>query len=395
MKEALRLAYRALLESGKLRADEAQRRAVSRLQELSDSLRHYRPSATRRLSPLSRTRPKPRGLYIHGGVGRGKSMLMDLFFAHAPLRPKRRVHFQEFMLEAHGMINAWRKLGAKERVRRGAQLKLKGRGHALDDPMPAVGRALAREAALLCFDELEVRDVADAMILGRLFTVLFKQGVIVVATSNHAPANLYEHGLNRQLFLPFIVLLEQQLDVLCLDGKVDYRLERLKALTVYHTPLGDASDRAMDMAFSALTGRERGERRVLDVQGRMLAVLQAAGGVARFDFAELCARPLGAADYLALARAFHTLLLDRVPCMGPERRNEARRFATLIDVLYEARVKLVLSAEGAPETLYPSGDGAFAFKRAASRLNEMQSADYVALAHAPPASAHKALGKTA
>ncbi len=378
-----------------MRADEAQLRVVEPLERLQGALRRYRPGRQRTFSSFGRAGAAPRGLYIHGGVGRGKSMLMDLFFAHAPLRLKRRVHFHAFMLETHAAINAWRKLDAKERAERAALLKLKARGAALDDPMPPVGRLIAREARLLCFDELEVRDIADAMILGRLFSVLFAQGVIVVATSNHAPERLYEQGLNRQLFLPFVALLKEQLDVLCLDGSVDYRLERSKQLEVYHVPLGGDADRAMDAAWRALTGRDGGERRVIEMQGRSLVVPQAIGGIARFSFAELCARPLGAADYLALAREFHTLLIDRVPRMGPERRNEARRFATLVDALYEARVKLVASAECPPGLLYPAGDGAFEFKRAVSRLIEMQSTDYMAEPHAPRMSAHKPFSKIA
>ena len=383
MAEGLRQAYRALVERGELCADEAHARAVEHLQRLHDALRSYKSGRARLLRPFASHRARPRGLYIHGGVGRGKSMLMDLFFVHAPLRLKRRVHFHSFMLETHAAINEWRKLDAKERARRAARLKLKARGPALDDPLPPVGRAIARNAALLCFDEFEVRDVADAMLLGRLFSVLFDAGVIVVATSNRAPERLYEQGLNRQLFLPFIELIKQKLDVASVDGATDYRLERLKGVAVYHAPLGPPTERAMSEAWRKLTDREHGERVTLEVQGRKLAVSEAAKGVARFSFAELCARPLGAADYLALAEEFHTLLLDRVPQMGPERRNEARRFATLIDALYENRVKLVASAECPPGALYPSGDGAFEFQRTASRLIEMQSADYMAQAHAP------------
>jgi cell division protein ZapE len=395
MRAGPRQAYEALVAQSALRADDAQRQVVEHLERLHSALRHHRTDRPRVLSSFARADTPPRGLYIHGGVGRGKSMLMDLFFAHAPLRLKRCVHFHGFMLETHAAISAWRKLGAKERARRAAQLKLKARGTALDDPMLAVGRMIAREAVLLCFDEFEVRDIADAMILGRLFSVLFEQGVVVVATSNQAPDRLYEQGLNRQLFLPFVALLNEQLDVLCLDGSVDYRLERLKELEVYHAPLGADADRAMDAAWRALTGRQAGERRALDVQGRKLAVPQAADRIARFSFSELCEQPLGAADYLALAQEFHTLLVDRVPRMSTERRNEARRFATLIDALYEARVKLVVSAECPPDQLYPAGDGAFEFRRTVSRLFEMKSADYMAEPHAPRILAQKPFSRTA
>lgn len=378
MGDGPRKAYRAAVAAGALKADAAQAEAAERLQGLSERLRGYRGA---RRGPFGVTPSAPKGLYIWGDVGRGKSMLMDLFFAAAPVRAKRRVHFHAFMLEIHDAINAWRKLEAKGKLREAKALRLKARGAALDDPMPPVGAKVARGATLLCFDEFHVTDVADAMILGRLFEALFNEGVVIVATSNRAPGELYKNGINRQLFLPFIALIEARLDVFALDGPIDYRLERLKGVEVYHTPLDASADAAMDMAWRRLTDTGKGQSETLTVQGRTLKVPQAAAGVARFLFEDLCARPLGPADYLALAQTYHTLLIDRIPKMGPERRNEAARFVTLIDALYEMKAKLICSADAPPTELYTGGDGAFEFHRTASRLIEMQSADYMALGH--------------
>ena len=378
MGDGPRKAYRTAIASGALKADAAQAAAADRLQGLSERLRGYR-GARRGLFGGGASVPK--GLYIWGDVGRGKSMLMDLFFASAPVRAKRRVHFHAFMLEIHEAINAWRKLDAKGKLREAKALGLKARGAALDDPMPPVGAKVARGATLLCFDEFHVTDVADAMILGRLFEALFSEGVVIVATSNRAPGDLYKNGINRQLFLPFIALIEQRLDVFALDGPIDYRLERLKGVEVYHTPLDANADAAMDTAWQRLTDTPKGHSETLTVQGRTLKVPQAAAGVARFFFEDLCARPLGAADYLTLAETYHTLLIDRIPKMGPERRNEAARFVTLIDALYEMKTKLICSADAPPTELYTGGDGSFEFHRTASRLIEMQSADYMALGH--------------
>jgi cell division protein ZapE len=288
---------------------------------------------------------------------------MDLFFEAARLRAKRRVHFNAFMVETHARIHAARQKGES------------------DDPIPAVARAIASDASLLCFDEFQVTDVADAMILGRLFEQLFALGVVIVATSNTPPEKLYEGGLNRQLFLPFIALIGERLDILNLDGAVDYRLQRMAGMKVYLTPLGPETDRAMDEDWRKLTDEDRGTPMELTVLGRKLAVPQAAGGVARFSFADLCAAALGAADYLAIAETFRTVMIDRIPVMGPEMRNEARRFVLLIDTLYDEGVKLICSAAAAPDALYTDGDGAEAFRRTASRLAEMQSADYLARGH--------------
>ena len=361
-------AYRRLRREGQLKPDPAQELAVEKLQTLSAKLGRYEPSAGSNGGLLSFFRKKrneepPQGLYLYGGVGRGKSMLMDLFFARAPVAKKRRVHFHAFMLEVHGRINAFRRTPAAEREG--------------DDPIPPVARDLAQEAWLLCFDEFEVRDVADAMILGRLFTQLFERGVVVVATSNRAPDELYAGGLNRQLFLPFIALLKRQLDVLHLESGRDYRLMRLDGQPVYHSPLSAKADAALDEDFRLLTDVASGEPEEIEVQGRRVPVPEQAKGVARFSFEELCARPLGAADYLALADRFHTLILKDVPQLGPDRRNEARRFVILIDVLYDNRRRLICSAAAPPERLYQEGDGHFEFARTVSRLNEMQSAEYL------------------
>jgi cell division protein ZapE len=290
-------------------------------------------------------------------------MLMDLFFETARVRAKTRVHFNAFMVRTHARIHAERQSGQS------------------DDPIPPVARAIAAEATLLCFDEFQVSDVADAMILGRLFEQLFELGVVIVATSNTAPQKLYEGGLNRQLFLPFIALIQNRLEVLNLDGAVDYRLHRMAGMTVYLTPLGPDTDRAMDEDWHKLTDEDRGEPMDLTVLGRKLPVPQAAGGVARFSFDDLCVAARAAADYLAIAEAFHTVMIDHIPVMGPEQRNEARRFVLLIDTLYDEGVKLICSAAAAPEALYTGGDGADAFRRTASRLAEMQSVGYLTRGH--------------
>jgi cell division protein ZapE len=293
-------------------------------------------------------------------------MLMDLFFATAPLEKKRRVHFHAFMQEVQDRLHAWRRDPAnKDKA----------------DPLPAVAEALAQETWLLCFDEFHVVNIADAMILGRLFETLFAQGVVVVATSNWPPDRLYEGGLQRERFLPFIDLVKQRLDVLELDSGVDYRLQRLKDITVYHAPLGPRAEAALDKAFAELTeGAEPAPDSVI-YKGREIPVPLAARGVARFSFADLCEKPLGPGDYLAIAGLYHTLVLSGVPVLSADKRNEARRFMTLIDALYEHRVKLVVSAEAPPERLYPSGDGAVEFQRTVSRLQEMRSADYIGKAH--------------
>jgi cell division protein ZapE len=351
--------YRAAVSRGDLQDDAAQHQAAEKLHALARALVRYRPGAFFFFKP----KPPPRGLYIWGDVGRGKSMLMDLFFAEARVAAKRRIHFNAFMVETHASIHA-------ERQRTGG-----------DDPIPPVARAIAEKAQLLCFDEFQVGDVADAMILGRLFEQLFERGVVIVATSNTAPRHLYEGGLNRQLFLPFIEEIEQRLDIVELNGDTDYRLQRMSGMNIYLQPAGPEADAAMDAAWQRLTDGSRGAPAILTVLGRALTVPRAARGVARFGFDDLCARPLAAADYLAIAHAYHTVLIDHVPRLGPAERNQARRFVVLIDTLYDEGVKLICSAEAPPEQLYKSGDGVDAFRRTVSRLHEMQSEDYLKRRH--------------
>jgi cell division protein ZapE len=350
--------YRDAITRGELRLDAAQENAVHRLNELARAL-VQKPA----FILFGKKPPPPRGLYIWGDVGRGKTFLMDLFFGAAKVAKKRRAHFNRFMVDVHARIHA-------ERQRAGSS-----------DPIPVIARALAAEARLLCFDEFQVTDVADAMILGRLFDRLFAEGVTIVATSNTPPDRLYEGGLNRQLFLPFIAQIQQRLEVVELNGPTDYRLQRISGITVYMTPLGPDADAAMDAAWQRLTDTRHGKPASLPVLGRNVSVPQAARHVARFNFRDLCAQPLAAADFLTVAQEFHTLLMDHIPELSPENRNEARRFILLIDTLYDEGVKLVCSAAAAPDFLYPRGDGSEAFRRTASRLAEMQSEDYLKRGH--------------
>jgi cell division protein ZapE len=358
-------AYRALCRRGLLQPDPAQQLAIERLQSLYRALLHYQPETGFRgwLARFGLAENggghTPVGLYLCGPVGRGKSMLMDLFFRSVPIPHKRRVHFHAFMLEVHDRI---------ERERR-AQT---------DRPIAKVASDLAAEATLLCVDEFQVEDIADAMILERLFRALFDAGVVVVATSNRAPDALYEHGLQRERFLPFIELLKQKLYVLELDSGRDWRLARLHGKPVYHYPLDEGAHRALEHAFGELTDGEPAKSITLTVKGRPLAVLHTARGVAWFDFADLCAGPHGAADYLAIAESFAVVVLEGIPRLDPSRRDEARRFNILIDTLYEARTLLIVSAEVPPEQIYVAGDGTFEFQRTVSRLVEMQSEGYIA-----------------
>jgi len=360
--------YEALLASGELRPDPAQAAAAERLELLQRELE----SATGggligRL--FGRRQPSPRGLYLWGGVGRGKSMLMDLFHDCLRIAEKRRVHFHAFMLEVHAHLRNERK-------------KESG------DPIPPVAAELARNLKCLAFDEMVVNNSADAMIMSRLFTALIRDhGVTIVTTSNRAPTDLYKDGLNREHFLPFIALIQSDLDVMALNGPVDYRLERLAGMPTWHTPLGEQATRSVSEAFFRLTDYPpedsahvpSGE---LDLGGgRKLFVPKSLKGVAVFSFKRLCAEARGAADYLSIAQTYHTVILVGIPRMGPENRNEAARFVTLIDALYENRVKLLVTAAADPEDLYEAGDGRFEFDRTISRLKEMQSADYMALGH--------------
>lgn len=360
--------YRARQAKGQLKPDPAQALAAEKLQSLHNALLHYRPAGKgswlERLGLARRDTEAPQGLYIFGAVGRGKSMLMDLFFESTRIERKRRVHFHAFMLEVHDALHRLRRSPSEE-----------------GDALLKVAADIADAAWLLCFDEFQVTNIADAMLLGRLFEALFDRGVVVVATSNWAPDQLYAGGLQRDRFLPFIDLLKRRLDVLELGGDTDYRLARFADLEVYHWPLGPESTAALEAAFAALTDGAQAAPDTLIVQGRRLKVARAARGVGWFEFAELCQKPLGAADFLAIATHFHTVFVHGVPRLTPELHNETRRFITLVDALYEHRTALVMSAADAPERLCTGGNAAFEFRRTASRLAEMRSNDYRRRAH--------------
>ncbi|HKC03692.1 MAG TPA: cell division protein ZapE [Sphingomicrobium sp.] len=360
----VRVAYDQLLKAGELKPDPAQERAVAALDKLAAS---FAPGGI--LARLfGAGQDGPAGVYLWGGVGRGKSMLMDLAFAHIDVHPKRRVHFHAFMLETHARLRR-----AREREEQ--------------DPIEPVAEQIANEAKLLAFDEMQVTNPADAMILSRLFGKLLGLGVKVVTTSNRAPSDLYKDGLNRELFLPFIALIERRMLVVPVDGPTDYRLHRLSGVDVWHVPNGPAATAALSRAFFQLTDypvedRAKVPTEELDVGGgRTLHVPKSLKGVAVFSFKRLCGEPRGAADYLAIAQRYHTVIIVGIPVMGPDRRNEAARFVTLIDELYEHRVKLLAAADAEPAELYPHGDGDFEFKRTVSRLEEMRSAEYLAEGH--------------
>ena len=360
--------YERLLAAGELKPDPDQRRVAERLDRLARELEEQPSKGTVLWRMLGRKPDPVRGLYLWGGVGRGKSMLMDLLYESAHVRPKRRVHFHEFMLEVHERIR-------EERKREGG------------DPIAPVAAAIASEARLLAFDEMVINNTADAAIMSRLFTAIIDHGTTIVTTSNRPPKDLYKEGINRDLFLPFIALIEQKLDVMPLNGPSDYRLDRLAGMPTWYAPLGDAATEALSAAFFRLTDYPVEDR--LHVPscelkipgGRTLHVPKALKGVAVFSFKRLCGEPRGASDYLAIARAFHTVILVGIPQMGPDKRDQAARFKVLIDALYEHKVKLLAAAAAEPRELYPSGDGAFEFERTVSRLIEMQSADYLAEGH--------------
>ena len=369
----IRHQYESLVESGAIERDGAQLVIVDHLDQLAETLNQRgiatKGSALGWLFHKSRPEP-PKGTYIWGYVGRGKTMLMDLFFEAVQSASKRRVHFHSFMADVHKRIHEFR-----QSVKEGSIKDT--------DPIPPVATALAREAHLICFDEFTVTDIADAMILGRLFTALFDQGVVVVATSNVVPDRLYEGGLNRALFLPFIDLLIERMQVMELDARTDFRMEKLGGLPVYHVPADRAAAQAVDEAFARLGGGQVPKPMTLTVLGHAVDVPFAVAGVARFTFADLCEKPLGASDYLAIAKKFHTVVIENIPQMSFERRNEAKRFITLIDMLYDNHVKLIASAQSQPHELYQADQGreAFEFDRTVSRLIEMRSDDYMSHAH--------------
>lgn len=362
--------------AGEIHADPVQERIVERLQAVYEQLEAMsahpvRPGLLARLGIGRTAKPPagPQGLYIWGPVGRGKSMLMDLFFADAPVARKRRVHFHEFMLEVQERLH-----------RRREELAAKGAPPESDTIVP-IAKAIAAETRLLCFDEFQVTNIADAMILARLFETLFDEGITVIATSNRAPDDLYKGGLQRDRFLPFIDLVKLRLEILELGGDRDYRMDRLRNFDVYLTPLGAWANAKLDEAFRALAAGADGAPRILRTQGRDVEIPRAAPGVAMAQYLDWCAKPMGAADFLCIADNFHTVIMADIPKMGPDSQDKAVRFITMIDEFYEKKVKFICSAATAPSGLYVDGDGSFEFQRTVSRLMEMQSPEYLALEH--------------
>ena len=365
--------YAARVAAGEIESDPGQLYAIGRLARLERELADYRPPAQSGALGWLMTRRSmaaPRGVYLFGDVGRGKTMLMDLFFAGAPAAKKRRTHFHEFMADVHVRIRDIRHALKYGKISNG-------------DPIALAAGTIAGETSLLCFDEFLVTDIADAMILGRLFEKLFEQGVMLVATSNVPPEELYKDGLNRALFVPFIRLLEERVEVVPLEARTDFRLEKLRDVATWHVPADDAAHSAIGRAWRRLAGPEGGAPLDLPHLGRVIHVPHAGGGAARFVFRDLCEMPLGASDFVALAHAFHTVIVENIPVIAAGRRNEAKRFILLIDTLYDSAVKLLASAATEPDRLYAGTEGfeAFEFRRTASRLHEMRSAAYLALPH--------------
>ncbi len=385
--------YQALLQSGELQPDIAQRRAIHALERLHYELFAYSEVTNRgsqrsflswwpfrALTRNTNNLTAPKGVYLYGGVGRGKSMLMDVFYSVTPTTQKKRVHFHEFMLEVHARLKAINEHSAQKRKRESRYLS------GDNDPIPLIAQEIADETVLLCFDELHVTDIADAMVLTRLFDKLFELGVVVVATSNRLPDDLYKNGLNRQRFLPFIEQIKEKLHIIALDGPVDYRYNRLKGAQTYYFPINEDATNQLAITFFQLTDRRIEDRdkvpsEELIVQGRKLFVPKAAKGVAVFSFKRLCANPLGAADYLAIARTYHTVIMVAIPQFSQETEDQAKRFVLFIDALYEYGVKFLCSAAVPVQLLYTGSEISFEFERTISRLMEMQSEDYLTKGH--------------
>jgi cell division protein ZapE len=370
---SFRAHYQALVSSGAIEPDVAQAEVAEAFAGLEQRLARYKPLRKQGLIGrlfADKDDAPPRGLYIHGEVGRGKTMLMDIFFQQSAVAHKRRAHFHEFMAEVHERIYGFRQNIARGEIADG-------------DVIALTAAAIFDHAWLLCFDEFHVTDIADAMILGRLFKRLFELGTVVVATSNVAPDDLYKGGLNRALFVPFIAQISQHMDVLRLDARTDFRLEKLAGVKTWLVPADAAADAALDKAWLSMTGNTPCKPRDISIKGRILHVPCSAHGVARFSFPELCEKPLAASDYLRLAHDYHTLIIDRIPVMDYAERNAAKRFIALIDTLYDNKVKLMASAEADPLSLYVASEGneASEFKRTSSRLIEMSSESYLALPH--------------
>ncbi|MGO9628365.1 MAG: cell division protein ZapE [Xanthobacteraceae bacterium] len=375
MASSITARYAASVAAGAVERDAAQLTVVDRLARLEEQIVEHRLARkSSSLGWLFAARDKKqsalKGLYIYGEVGRGKTMLMDLFYEASPVQRRRRVHFHEFMIDVHERVHGFRQ-------------NMKVGEYADEDPIELVAKELAREAWLLCFDEFHVTDIADAMILGRLFAQLFARGVVVVATSNVPPEDLYKAGLNRALFVPFIHMLEVHMEIVLLASRTDFRLEKLAGMPVWHVPADEAADAALDDAWRRLARGHEGVAQELSLKGRAIHVPRVAMGVARFSFHDLCEQPLAAADYLRLAHEYHTIILDRIPTMTFDNRNAAKRFIILIDTLYDMNVKLIASAASEPDALYRGDEGyeALEFKRTASRLIAMRSEAYLARPH--------------
>lgn len=363
--------YDSLAMAGDIEADPQQRLLAVRFDTLIEAICSKRlsrkSSALGWLFGKSKQAAEPvKGLYIHGAVGRGKTMLMDMFFDLLPVERKRRAHFNDFMADVHERIHAHR-----QAYKRGETKQ--------EDPIPPVAEALEKQSWVLCFDEFTVTDIADAMILSRLFSALFERGVVLIATSNVAPDNLYPNGLNRQLFMPFVKTLKTRIDIINLDSRTDYRLEKLDRQPVYITPLNNETDAKIDEVWNILTEGRRETPEIIKIKGRSIHLNRTVGNAVRISFDELCAKPLAAADYLAIMARFRTMIIDHVPVLDLAKRNEAKRFILLVDTLYDHHARVVISAATTPDKLYiaSSGTEAFEFDRTASRLFEMQSAEYL------------------